>query len=360
MSFTSKSTKSNGMVDKTAHSFLLLRMRQLWQARIHALTTTGTDGSLASVLMRYSTAFSTLAPKILPVVITALLIVSCSEQKREAETAKRDSVATVQSYSVKGTVRELKPDGRTIMIRHEEIPGYMDAMTMPFRVRGTNELAGLKAGDEVSFRLQVTGDSSWIDHVQRTGKTAALDVPTPTPASPTNEPGVFRLESIPDFALTNEFAQPVSLRQFKGQVLAMTFFFTRCPIPEYCPRLAKNFQGAVTKLKATPGGPTNFHFLSISFDPIDTPPVLRTYARSYGYDSNHWSFITGNAEQIQELARGFGVAVKLEGGTYDHGFSTAIFDATGKLQNMWPIGGDMTGQIVSEIVKGARMEYKVP
>ena len=289
-----------------------------------------------------------------------LMIVSCSDQKREAETAKRNSGASIQTYPVTGVVRELKPDGRSIVIRHEEIPGYMGAMTMPFRVRATNELAGLKPGDEVSFRLQVTEDSSWIDQVQRTGMTTALAVSKPVPASPTNEPGVFSLESIPDFALTNEFGQPVSLREFKGRAVAMTFFFTRCPIPEYCPRLAKNFQGAVTKLKAMPGGPTNFHFFSISFDPIDTPLVLRTYARGYGYDSNHWSFVTGNAEQIQELARGFGVAVKLEGGTYDHGFSTAIFDAAGKLQNMWPIGGDMTDQIVSEIVKGARMEDKIP
>lgn len=310
--------------------------------------------------MRYSTAFSALTPRFLPLLIAALLSVSCGEQKREMEPAKRDSAGTVQSYSVKGVVRELKSDGRAIVIRHEEIPGYMEAMTMPFRVRATNELAGLKPGDEVSFRLQVTEDSSWIDRVQRTGKTTALEVPKPELVSPTNEPGVFRLESIPDFALTNEFGQPVSLRQSKGRALAMTFFFTRCPIPEYCPRLAKNFQGAVTKLKSMAGGPTNFHFLSISFDPIDTPLVLRTYARSYGYDSNHWSFVTGNAEQIQELARGFGVAVKLEGGTYDHGFSTAVFDATGKLQNMWPIGGDMTDQIVNEIVKGARMGNSVP
>ena len=145
-------------------------------------------------------------------VIAALVIVSCSEEKREVETAKRDSAGTVQSYSVKGVVLELKSDGRAVVIRHEEIPGYMEAMTMPFRVRATNELAGLKPGDEVSFRLQVTEDSSWIDRVQRTGKTTALEVPKPELVSPTNEPGIFRLESIPDFALTNEFGQPVSLR----------------------------------------------------------------------------------------------------------------------------------------------------
>lgn len=129
--------------------------------------------------------------------IAALLSVSCGEQKREMEPAKRDSAGMVQSYSVKGVVRELKSDGRAIVIRHEEIPGYMEAMTMPFRVRATNELAGLKPGDEVSFRLQVTEDSSWIDRVQRTGKTTALEVPKPEPVSPRTNLVSFVLRAFP-------------------------------------------------------------------------------------------------------------------------------------------------------------------
>lgn len=281
-------------------------------------------------------------------VLALLIVTSCSEQ----QDASNSSEVAAESYAVTGVVRELKPDGRTVIIRHEEIPGYMEAMTMPFRVRDTNELNGLGPGDAVSFRLQVTDDASWIDQVRRTGKSAVAELPKPAVAS-TNQPGAFAWENIPEFALTNEFGQPVRLRDFKGRAVAMTFFFTSCPLPEYCPRLSKNFQGALAKLKATPGGPTNFHFLSVSFDPRDTPGVLRTYGRAYGYDSNHWSFITGNLEHVQELARGFGVNAKLEGGTYDHGFSTAIFDATGRLQNMWPIGGNLTDQIVSDLVKGA-------
>lgn len=226
---------------------------------------------------------------------------------------------------------------------------------MPFRVRDTNELRDLASGVGVSFRLNVTDDASWIDQVKATGTSAVTEVPKPAaaPSISTNQPGAFSWENIPEFALTNEFGQPVRLRELKGRAVAMTFFFTRCPLPEYCPRLSKNFQGALAKLKAMSGGPTNVHFLSVSFDPLDTPAVLHAYGRAYGYDSNHWSFITGRPEHIQELASGFGVNAKFEGGTYDHGFSTAIFDATGKLQNMWPIGGDLTDQIVGDLVKGA-------
>lgn len=283
-----------------------------------------------------------------------LLLASCSDQP----TGAKSSDAATQSYAVKGVVRELKPDGRTVVIRHEEIPGYMEAMTMPFRVRDTNELRDLASGVAVSFRLNVTDDASWIDQVKATGTSAVTEAPKPAAVASlaTNQPGAFSWESIPEFALTNEFGQPVRLRDLKGRAVAMTFFFTRCPLPEYCPRLSKNFQGAQAKLKAMPGGPTNFHFLSVSFDPLDTPAVLHAYGRAYGYDSNHWSFITGRPEHIQELASGFGVNAKFEGGTYDHGFSTAIFDASGKLQNMWPIGGNLTDQIVGDLVKGAAVK----
>jgi protein SCO1/2 len=274
-------------------------------------------------------------------------------------------------FAVTGVVQELKPDGRTAVIRHAEIPHYMPAMTMPFQTRTTNELAGLQAGDEIAFRLMVTSDESWIEQIERRGgkrQNSTLPQVTTPPnatsaaatATATNLSAEFRLTDIPDFALTNEFGQPLSLRQFQGKAVALTFFFTRCPLPEYCPRLTRNFLEAVKRLKRDPAGPTNFHFLSISFDPVDTPGVLRGYARQYGYDSNYWSFVTGDREQIRELARGFGVPITPEGANYNHGFTTAIFDAGGRLQKMWPIGGDMTDQIVAEIRHGAVSEAKAP
>jgi protein SCO1 len=279
-----------------------------------------------------------------------MLLCSC----REKPSASQAGAGGQQTFPVRGVVQELKPDGRTVIVRHEEITNYMEAMIMPFRVRGSNELSGLKPGDEITFRLLVTDDASWIDRVSRTGQTSSNEVVT-GPAPVTNTPPAeFRLADIPDFALTNEFGQPVSLRGFNGRAVALTFFFTRCPIPEYCPRLTKNFQGAIQKLKAAPNGPTNFHFLSISFDPIDTPVLLRSYGRHYGYDSNHWSFLTGNPQQIRELAAGFGVPITPEGASYNHGFRTAIFDTQGRLQTIWPIGGDMVDPIVTEITKAAK------
>jgi len=296
-----------------------------------------------------------------PLILAALLggLPAC---RKSPETAS----AKAQVFPVVGTVRELKPDGQTIVIQHEAISNYMEAMTMPFRVRDQALLQNVHAGDRVRFQLHVTEDQSWIEQLVRIGTASLTNAAPLAAASPTNastnatKEVEFYLSNIPDFALTNEFGQPLSLRQFTGKAVTLTFFFTRCPIPEYCPRLTKNFQGAIQRLKDAPGGPTNFHFLSISFDPIDTPLLLRAYGVRNHYDSNHWSFVTGQPDQIRELARGFGVPITPDGANFNHGFRTAVFDANGKLQSIWPIGGDLTDHIVGEVAKAARVQPRQP
>ena len=298
--------------------------------------------------------------RLLAVIAPLCIAVSCDGSK-PVNTATNPAVQThLQTFPVKGVVRELKSDGRTVVIQHEAIPGYMAAMTMPFKVKEAADLSGLRPGDEISFRLRVTEEESWIDRVVRLSATSPNAgtndlAATNDAAEQVNIAPSFNLTNIPPFAFTNELGQPVSLRQFAGQAVAMTFFFTRCPIPEYCPRLAKNFQEASQKLQAMPAGPANWRLLSISFDPFDTPPILKAYAQRYDYDSNHWSFLTGPPEQIRELMSGFGLMVKPQAGTiYSHGFLTAVFDASGRLQARWPVGGNTTDNLVAEIVKAAQ------
>jgi protein SCO1/2 len=156
------------------------------------------------------------------------------------------------------------------------------------------------------------------------------------------------------YEFTNELGQAVSLNQFKGQALAITFFFTRCPIPDYCPRLSKNFEEASQKLAALPNAPTNWHLLSISIDAdFDTPSVLRAYAQRYHYNSNHWSFLTGSPEKIGELARLSDVTYEREGGLFNHNFRTLVIDAAGRLQMSFPIGGNLSDALVTELLKAA-------
>jgi len=248
-----------------------------------------------------------------------------------------------------GVVQELKPDGRTVVIQHEAISNYMAAMTMPFRVDNSRELAGLQRGDKITFRLRVTETESRVDQIAKTG-TVQLPPADSRPAESHTSPD----RSLLDYKFTNELGQAVSLNDFRGRALAITFFYTRCPLPDYCPRLSRNFQEASQKLGSLPGAPANWHFLSISFDPeFDSPPMLKAYGNSYQYDPKHWSFLTGPAGKIGELARQAGLSYQYEAGIFNHDFRTLIIDAAGHLQMVFPTSGDLSDQIVAEIIKAA-------
>lgn len=292
---------------------------------------------------------------LLVVVTIAGCLLACRTQRDLGAPPVQRGRTNLQSYTVKGVVHDLKADGQMLVVRHEEIPGYMTAMTMPFRVKVTNELSFVRAGDEITFRLLVTEDESWIDHVRKTGRRLPLDAP-PASALTTNTPivEVNLLDALSTYVFTNEFGRALHLGEYQGNAIAFTFFFTRCPIPEYCPRLTKNFVGATARLKSIPGAPTNWHLFSISFDPeFDTPALLRSYGRIYGYDSNRWSFLTAAPETIREITGRFGFNVRKSGNGFDHNFLTLVLNAKGVMQGAWPIGGDTTDNLVAEILKAA-------
>jgi protein SCO1/2 len=268
------------------------------------------------------------------------------------------SDTTARTYSARGVILEINTNTAQVTIQHDAIAGYMGAMTMPFKVRDVAPLAELKRGDQTAFQLHVTASESWVDHFQKIG---AVSLPEKTNRSVPVEPLAPRPDkSLLDYKFTNELGHAVSFHDFRGQALAVTFFYTRCPLPDYCPRLSKNFQAASQKLKATAGAPTNWHFISVSFDPqFDTPQALKTYGEFYQYDPAHWSFLTGPQNKIAALAQGSGVTYATEGGTINHNFRTLIIDPAGHLQMVFPTSGDISDQIVSEILKVAA-EKKPP
>ena len=278
-----------------------------------------------------------------------LMLFACGAKSAGSLFLTSGSATNLRSFPARGTVTELKPDGRTVVIRHEAISNYMAAMTMPFKASTPADLAGLQRGDEVAFQLHVSQSESWVDHLAKIGTVVmpaapALTHPSVTPPGP----------ALLDYKFTNELGQAVSLNDFHGQALAVTFFYTRCPLPDYCPRLSKNFQEAQQKLESRPGAPANWHLLSISFDTeFDSPAMLKAYGNSYQYDPGHWSFLTGPADKIGELARGSGLTYQYDAGTFNHDFRTLIIDAAGHLQMIFPTSGDLSDQIVDEIIKAA-------
>ncbi len=264
-----------------------------------------------------------------------------------------------QVFQVKGVVKELKSDGKTVVIKHEEVPNYMPAMTMPFEVKNTNELRGLQPGDAVTFRMTVSDADAWIDHI--------TTMTVPKPAEQPSRPSFRRVRDVdslkvgdmlPEYHFTNELGQAVSTSQFKGQALVFTFFFTRCPYPTFCPFLSIHFAEAQKKLLALPQGPTNWHFLSISFDTdFDSPTVLKSYAERYDYNPAHWSFVTGEWIDITAIAEQVGEYFGHdESGGVTHNLRTVVVDAQGRIQKIISDNKWTNDELVAEIVKAAAVK----
>ena len=268
-------------------------------------------------------------------------------------------VLSNQIFFVRGVVRELDDDGKTVVIQHEKIPGYMDAMEMPFEVRNTNELRGLKPDEAISFRLIVTTNDAWIDRVKKLN-VAPLELPSrPTVRIVRDVDPLNMGEPLPNYHFTNELGQAVSTSQFKGQALAITFIFTRCPFPTYCPKMSSNFLEAQKKLLAIPNTPTNWHLLSISFDTeYDTPAVLKSYAERYGYDPKHWNFLMGDLFDITALSEQFGLQFwRLNPNEpLSHNLRTAVIDTKGRVQKVLPENKWTSDELVEEIVKAAAVK----
>jgi protein SCO1/2 len=265
-------------------------------------------------------------------------------------------------FQVRGVVKELRPTEKSVVVRHEEIPGYMAAMTMPFEVRDVKELHGLQTNDSITFRMVVTEKEGWIEGVEKLGAPLAFA----TNSAPAPDP-IRRVQSVeslaegdllPEYRFTNELGQVVNTRQFLGKAVALTFIFTSCPYPEFCPRMSNNFQEAADKLKALPGAPKNWHLLSLSFDTrVDTPDRLLTYALAYRYDPARWSFLTGAPDQIDAITEQFGLMFWRDAGVnISHNLRTAVIDARGRVQKILPANNWTSDELVAELVKASALK----
>jgi protein SCO1/2 len=288
-----------------------------------------------------------------------LLAVSCEkapESPSRSAAQVSSASGTQQVFQVKGIIVAVKPHEKSVEIKHEAIPNYMPGMTMPFDVKDTNELTGLVAGDPISFRLTVTDTEGWIDQIH---KILVVTNGVPAPPSVTVVKDVPRLQigdALPEYHFTNQFGQAFSTSQFKGQALAITFLFTRCPFPTFCPRMANNFAEVEQKLSATPNAPTNWHLLTISFDPdFDKPEVLKGYAQAHKYDPGHSTFATGNISDIKAIGEQFGLAFwRDENGSISHNLRTILLDTSGRVQKVFE-GNTWTGdELAADMTKAAQ------
>lgn len=282
---------------------------------------------------------------------------STNAPSRGSAASATAAAPTERAFETRGVIREIPASGGVLVVRHEEIPGYMPKMTMELTVRDTHEITGLNVGDVIEFRLVARAEDHFIDRLRKVGHeaskpTAAPQVEEGEPQPPSRELNVGDL--MPDFEFTSETGRPLRFSQLHGQAVAFTFFFTRCPLPDFCPLMNRNFERARSSLKASTGGPTNWVFLSISFDAeFDKPQVLAFHAANYrGDDPDRWIFAAASEATVKALARPLDLKVIREAGSYSHNLRTVVLDTTGRVARQFD-GNQWKAEELAEALRAA-------
>jgi len=263
-----------------------------------------------------------------------------------------------RSYEVQGRVAGFGDDHRTVIVEHGEIRGLMPAMVMPFTARDSSAIASLRTGDAVSFNLFLLGDSAWIADIEKlpddavSQHPASRRDPSVAPGSPILEAG----DAIPDMHLLTHADSTLNLADLQGRPLVVTFIYTRCPLPDFCPLMTHQFVQLQERLQSqSDSGRPPVHFLSVSLDPAyDTPDVLKKYAREAGADLSTWTFATGDSAVIRDLAQQFGVFYQSEGSELVHNLSTALIGSDGRIRRIWR-GSDWTADDVIQALQDTTM-----
>jgi len=289
-------------------------------------------------------------PRIIIVAALFLATLSACHHQPAQPAAKR--------YPFKGRIISIDSQSQSAVIDGDAIPGFMDAMAMEYKIKPAATLSQIAAGDSISADVVVVEPASrsenaapdyWLENVKVTAHTA------PPPAGPKSSlhmpaPG----EEVPDFSFTNQSGTRISLRQYRGKVVLVTFVYTRCPFPDFCPRMSGNFAEINKQLTANPALAAT-HLLTISFDPEhDTPKVLRDYGFSVAHTHepalfNRWEFAAPRAADLPKIADFFALTAQPEGGLITHNLSTTVIGPDGKVVS-WYHGGAWQ---VSDLIKDA-------
>ena len=252
----------------------------------------------------------------------ALVPAACSK-KPEAPPAHQ-----AKRYHLVGKVVSIDRQQASIMVDGQEIVGFMSAMTMPYPVRDPKLLVPLGPGDEITADVVMTDEGAYLENIVVTKKGDGKG-----PSGTSNPPQAG--DKVPDFAMVNQDGKRIHLREFQGDVLLVTFIYTRCPFPDFCPLVSKNFSQIYASLRKDPSLGPKIRLLSVSFDPgYDTPAVLRKYAETFrqttgGNPFGRWQFATVPPKDLVKVANFFGLYYSTEGGQLVHSMSTTVISPDG-------------------------------
>lgn len=256
----------------------------------------------------------------LPLLAAVALLCGCSHSQKR--------------YQLNGTVISIDSTRGNLSVSHDAIPGFMPAMLMEYRVKNASALQQLHLNDSITADLVVAGDRSWLENIRVTAKAPAQPVTvTNTSAFHMPQPG----EQVPDFRLVDQNSRTFSLSSLRGRPLAITFIYSRCPLPDYCPRMNSNF-AELLKSETVNSQARNLRLLSISFDPEhDTPEVLRLmHAQwTHGRDAHSWTFAVIPKKTLPRVLEWFGLTALPDQGMITHSLSTTLIAPDGKVIAWW-------------------------
>ena len=254
-----------------------------------------------------------------------------------------NSSAAAERYPLKGRVISVDKAAKTANIQHEEIPGFMPAMTMDFLIKEDWVWGDLLPGCEIRAELVVdkqAKDPYWLE------KIGILAVPQPGQETPPINENFAQIGNpVPDFTLTNQDGKAISIKDFRGKPLAITFIYSKCPLPEYCIKMSTNFSDLANQLMADPALKDKYRLLSISFDPAnDTPEKLRTYGLGYlgkgaKPDFSVWQLAVGNGQEVRKIADFFGLRYEIDPNDntqFNHSLRTAVIGPDGTVRKILP------------------------
>ena len=273
---------------------------------------------------------------------------SCGGSSAPANTG----AASERRYPFQGQVLSMSADRTSASIKHEDIPGFMSAMTMSYKVQDPKEFEGVEPGDLITATLVVVTSDAYLTEVKKVGQAPlekpAQEVPPASSGFELLRPG----ETVPDVVFVDQDGRKRPFASFRGSTVVLTFIYTRCPMPTFCPLMDRHFADIQAELETQPalGG---VRLVSVSFDPAtDTPEVLKSYATRLGADPKRWSFLTGDRDSIDQFAARFGVSVVRElndQGDITHTLRTAIVDGDGQLFKVY-VGNSWTpDQVIADL-----------
>jgi protein SCO1 len=245
--------------------------------------------------------------------------------------------ANAKVYHLHGKVISVDQANKSLMIDGDDVPGFMSAMTMPYPVRNKDEMTKVSPGDEINADIIVPqgDDSPYIQNIAVVKKGAGVPASTSSSSVSDHEPQPG--DAVPDFALIGQNGKRIHLSSYRGEALLITFIYTRCPFPDFCPLVSRNFAKIYADTKSNPELRSHMRLLSVSFDPDhDTPEVMRQYAKTFdgttgGNPYGRWEFAVIPKDELQKVTDFFGVTVANNGGTLVHSMSTSVITPDGKI-----------------------------